>query len=468
MEEPSHSTQEFAVHAENCEVGVVEESWIPGDSKKNALLESSFLAKSDQSVDADKRGESKIGGALSALTSKSEPTRLRKPLKPSLASQAEFHRVIKRKSLSDRLAEISSLREEISKAKLSLFSQDASSNDSVNKSNENTGFRKTATAFPKKGKDKDALSSISSVAYDQNDSYDHSAGLHESMETTLQKKFIDRSQNTIVELGATVPIHDLISSKKATTNEKFIDEGRNKETRPGKKRNHSQATKDSRQLANQDVSTFDDIEFPENAGISSKAKNNQTAISENFISRLDKLQEIESDLQELNLEYHSKKKELDNIQRDDEQISTLKEQERWLKNREKSREIERKRRLLTEEEGSRKGPPPNDPPNVYDYYATRIQALIRGFITRCFAKWFRRVSTTASIQLQKIVRGGLGRLRVKRIRVRYKAATDIQRNFRGWKTRVGFFFDYFLASFVLMRNIVVREQVQPWFVRRIS
>ena len=46
--------------------------------------------------------------------------------------------------------------------------------------------------------------------------------------------------------------------------------------------------------------------------------------------------------------------------------------------------------------------------------------------------------------LQSVVRGWLGRLRVKTTRKRFIAARNIQRNFRGWKARVRDLISYFL------------------------
>lgn len=128
---------------------------------------------------------------------------------------------------------------------------------------------------------------------------------------------------------------------------------------------------------------------------------------------------------------------LDHSVRDEHTIVRLKGLEQAQKNRERSRDIERKRRLLDEAAGRRQGPPPEDLHNVYDYYAVRVQSAIRGYLARCWMRWYRSVSQKACRVLQAAMRGWFGRMRVRRIRQHYFAACTIQKNFRGWSTRVG-------------------------------
>jgi hypothetical protein len=105
---------------------------------------------------------------------------------------------------------------------------------------------------------------------------------------------------------------------------------------------------------------------------------------------------------------------------------------------EKSRNIERKRRLLNEVQGRRKIPV-NDPPNVYDYLATRIQTLIRGWLGRVYSKWYQSSSVGLIVTIQRIVRGWLTRKHLTMTRLREIMALHIQRVYRGWKSRVSGF-----------------------------
>lgn len=89
----------------------------------------------------------------------------------------------------------------------------------------------------------------------------------------------------------------------------------------------------------------------------------------------------------LDQEEHKAMNEIEHNLKENERIWNLKEEERIANNKERSRDIERKRRLLTLEGGKRQGPPKTDEPNVYDYYSTRIQKVIRGWLCRCWVQW---------------------------------------------------------------------------------
>lgn len=141
-------------------------------------------------------------------------------------------------------------------------------------------------------------------------------------------------------------------------------------------------------------------------------------------------------LKKLNVDNVLSTQKLNHFVQDEVRINTIKTAERQQKNRELSRDIERKRRLLTPEEGLRLGPAPEDPANMYDYYAIKVQSTIRGFIARCWIRWFRAMSIKAATKLQAVMRGWFGRSRVRRLRKYYNAARVIQKNFRGWSTRV--------------------------------
>lgn len=141
-------------------------------------------------------------------------------------------------------------------------------------------------------------------------------------------------------------------------------------------------------------------------------------------------------LKKLNVDNVLSTQKLNHFVQDETRINTIKTAERNQKNRELSRDIERKRRLLTPEEGLRIGPAPEDPANMYDYYAIKVQSTIRGFIARCWIRWFRAMSIKAATKLQAVMRGWFGRSRVRRLRKYYNAARVIQKNFRGWSTRV--------------------------------
>jgi hypothetical protein len=119
-------------------------------------------------------------------------------------------------------------------------------------------------------------------------------------------------------------------------------------------------------------------------------------------------------------------------------ISNIKAVHRNAEVKDRSREIERKRRLLNEEEAKRRGPPDDEPENGYDYYATRAQTMVRQWLAIRFVKWFRFEANRASKLIQTRVRGMCARVRARRMHKEKKAAIEIQRNFRGMSSRVSF------------------------------
>jgi hypothetical protein len=104
--------------------------------------------------------------------------------------------------------------------------------------------------------------------------------------------------------------------------------------------------------------------------------------------------------------------------------------------KERARDIERKRRLLSEQEAIKRGPPGDEPLNAYDYYATKLQTQVRRWAAIRFVEWFRVESSVASKKIQTRARGMIARVRWKRLKREKDAATEIQRNYRGMACRV--------------------------------
>lgn len=148
-----------------------------------------------------------------------------------------------------------------------------------------------------------------------------------------------------------------------------------------------------------------------------------------------RLNKINEDLQIIEKEENQATNELNHLIKDQSEIDRLKIQELGDINVDRSREIERRRRLLLPEEGKRTGPPPVDKENVYDYYSTRIQTCIRGWLARCWAKWYRLAVVRAAIIMQAVMRGSLVRWRTWKFKFIYRSVTHIQRVYRGYKAR---------------------------------
>lgn len=141
-------------------------------------------------------------------------------------------------------------------------------------------------------------------------------------------------------------------------------------------------------------------------------------------------------LQRLEFEEDALRREKMKADSHEKGISNIKVVHREAEVKERSREIERKRRLLSEEEAKRRGPPEDEPENGYDYYATRAQTAVRKWLAARFVNWYRHEANRASKLIQTRVRGMCARVRAKRLLKERKAAIEIQRNFRGMSSRV--------------------------------
>ena len=128
---------------------------------------------------------------------------------------------------------------------------------------------------------------------------------------------------------------------------------------------------------------------------------------------------------DLNIESVASVRRLEYVEKDIEIIDNLKAQQRLGHSKDRSRDIERKRRHLSEEEAKRKGPPPEDDANVYDYFSTRIQAGLRGWITRCWFKWYKIRCIAAATSIQSGARGMVARFKVFRMKTRMKSSNGL-------------------------------------------
>jgi hypothetical protein len=149
--------------------------------------------------------------------------------------------------------------------------------------------------------------------------------------------------------------------------------------------------------------------------------------------------------------------------------SSLKQHEANQKALQRSRDIERKRRLLSDKESKHLGPP-MEGPNVYDFYATALQSATRGWLVRRWVRWYKEVSRMASIAVQSLIRGWLARLKIRRMRIGHHAATVIQKIFRGWISRVSadIYYIFYCYKAHALFNVLIREQALTWQGRKTS
>jgi len=464
LTEQSLSSAAYAPHAYKSDVGIADQPWTPdvnsNDSKAqmdNAAIGSSNLFSStlgkdfkyseqlDDSLLATTRGAGKSGGALAPLQSKGASTRNRRPLKTTLAGEMEFQRIRKIRTLSEKMEEINALKAEIENERKRISTsassrgststeqmklaaggsewQQASPDDNGSFSEEHKKYLIKRNISNHTFGDKDRSTSkdklfSKTVAADSRNSEDESS-MKKSRRTSMSDRIAsdDLKSRTVIEeeeLSSTST-----SKRKMGMSEDKVDikEARRRSVADGSGDGDGGAsTKGLRKSMSE-------------GGLVSKMrkKSVESESGDGAVSVL--VQKLDQDALQLQRQVHHY--EMENVK-----TLAVKAAERASKNKELSRDIERKRRLLTKEEGVRVGPPQQDDANMYDYYAIRLQATIRGWLARCWIKWFKKMSTKAAIKVQSTIRGWLGRLRVRRIRNRDRAATLIQKNFRGWLTRV--------------------------------
>jgi hypothetical protein len=334
------------------------------------------LITEDDSVQPRKRGEGKSGGALAPVLTLGADGRPRKPIKSSTSSSMDFNRFRNITTLNDRITEINKLREELQGLKTSSSSDKKLEVLRSNLSSHMIGVSKSTSSF----QPPPVYTVGTTIKIDSNLAPD-------VFFANIEGKGVSR------ELESEAPMHGALfdTTAKVASSQKLA-------ARPSGSRKIIGKNDTYRQFSD-DASNID----------------------------LEK---------SLLIEESKAKRQLHYMNKDEEIIYGLKLQERQYRCSEESRGIERKRRILNEEEGRRTGPPSEDTPNVYDFYAIRVQSTIRGWLVRCWVRWYRQVSRRACMLIQSMIRGWLGRTRVRRIRRQYHAVVLIQKSFRGWNTRV--------------------------------
>lgn len=307
MTEKSESTYAYAPHSGKSGIGYEEQPWTQHKEEEDEPRQVPAAKKNSKPP----RGLERIGGELAPLSTQVGKSRTRRPLAPNTGNSIEFKNTRQKKSLSDRLAEITALKEKIATEKAALE-------------------KSLGSTFASKMK-----AEVKSVAASETHAFDQPVG-HSSKQSSRRPSVASLSE---------------------------------------------------------DDAPYDPVEESVRLALYKAAKESQ------------KFQDLKDDL-------------------------------RAQESKERSRDIERKRRLLSAEEARRKGPPAEDPPNAYDYFATKIQATIRRWLTQTWFKWYCQECHRASKMVQTRIRGWLSRLRVKMLLRRRRAAIEIQRNFRGMSTRV--------------------------------
>ena len=477
LTEQSLSSADYAPHAHKSDVGIADQPWTPDFSNDNKAqmdhaaigssdLFSSTLGKDfkyseqlDDSLLATTRGAGKSGGALAPLQSKGASTRNRRPLKTTLAGEMEFQRIRKIRTLSEKMQEISALKAEIEDERRRISTSAA-----------------TAAAASSRGLTSTELVQLTAGASDWQQQQQQQASSPPQKDDTgssseeHRRYLIKRniSNHTFGEakdkIKPTAAVAVAVEDSKNSDDESSVKKARRTSmidriasgdlksrtvNEEEEKEKEELSSTSKRKMVAEDKANIKEARRRSVADIGgggASTKSMRKSMSEGGLVGKMRKKSVENDsggdgavsvlVQKLDQEALQLHRQVHHYEMENVKTLAVKEAERASKNKELSRDIERKRRLLTKVEGVRVGPPQQDDANMYDYYAIRLQATIRGWLARCWIKWFKKMSTKAAIKLQSTIRGWLGRLRVRRIRTRDRAATLIQKNFRGWLTRV--------------------------------
>ena len=404
IDQPSASIT-FAPHAKNSNIGVVDEPWLPEEKQADRFANHAMLRQIDDDANHIHRGHM-TEGVLNPITLKGTVTRPRRPLRGNVGSALEFNRHRRKKTLNDRLSEISKLREEIKQQKEFLDSQRT----------------KIKSAGKSEGKQRGRASISGSGSSSAAPGAAGTGGLGATSPPPSRG-----GTGRAVSRGSVSFSQDVLGSPPAQQTDpsasSLLDAISAVVTRGGEfeeKGGDEFGAGDEEQKATAPFSP------PPSASDRSEYLLQKIRESEkNLVKQLEDLAEEDKEI----------RRNLDHIHKDESSTTSIKGMERLVSGSERSRDIERKRRLLSEEEGVYKGPPTMEDSNAYDYYAAKIQSTIRGWLTRCYTRWYRAAARRAASCIQACARGKLGRIKVALRRKRGHSATSIQKVYRGFKAR---------------------------------
>ena len=358
MSEKTATLLKYAPHAVLSGVGLEEERLVPEDrSAATAGIDSmeGHNDEKDHDLRGHVRGQDKIGGTLAPIQPQGLPTSARKPILVTPGNNLDFVKYRKKKTIGQRLAEITELRDKIRLEKLAL--------ENATVSNTNT--------------------------------------------SPMSLRRMSRSGSTFNE------------------NSYPGNRSSNNMLRSRSSRDDFAKRKSSRNIS-------DDI-------------NNNSNHNSAAIQALEPPTEYDTEFKQL-------KKEMSSLTKDEKKTAELKDSQRVSNNSLRAKEIERKRRLLRKQQGKKKGAMAEDPFNIYDYQAIKVQAAARGWLARAWVKWYREAVVKASRVLQAVGRGFNARQRVRKMLRVASGATKIQSAYRGYRARVSRAYCMLLLTALLLRS----------------
>lgn len=403
---------------------------------------SPFLQEVDDKAHPKKKGLALRGGELQASETRGSASRPHKPIRATISTKVDFKRYRQVQSLGERLTEIQRLKEALQTIEQA----------------QNTLSTKSAGE-----RDRDVfLGAINPQQSDQPLRPRELDVLRSSLSNRMGKGFtapLPKSKVLSVDGSKSIPenyLQTVDSNQQPTTSRSAkSDGGVGRATSSGgldaKKLDFSglmeKSTKDVGKLYEASAAPViqQGLKRPPSEGNllgskSGESSSEKTSPSSKTLRQSQSVSAIDitDPKQHIFVEESATQRRLQKLSAEEDIISSLKKHEVSQKAQQRSREIERKRRLLSEAESTAaaKKMVIEEKENVFDYYATRIQSAVRGWIVRRWVQWYLDVSEKAAVIVQALIRGGLDRRRVRQKRQIFQAATIIQKNFRGWLSRV--------------------------------
>lgn len=436
MVEKTTTAPYAAIHAGISDVGYEEEPWDPSEiqraDEENARRagEDELAAPvdpldkwkdpkrgKDHSLLPHKKGRDKSGGALLPLGTRSADASIRLPLKPknNAGNEIQFHANRKKKTIGDRLNQITELRDKIAREMAELEAS----------------------------KKKDAYSPTRMKSKKQKSNSLLAAAVSNAMDAS-----------GVIAVGGGNGAARVL--------------GRGDSNRTLRDSSDSRLPQDTDDDVSVASITSNKSDKSDGSGRSKTVKRRSIRESRDSVDEPAPRELTEKEIR-INEEVAEVAKAYNKVDKHGEKLVDLKENQRVVTQQERSREIERKRRLLSAEEGRRRGPPSeNEPESVYDYYAIIAQTAIRGWLARRYYAWYKVQVVVASTLMQMIVRGCMARIRVGRLLVNSRAAVVIQRSFRGMSARnscAAMARDYRIAKAAIQiqkiyRGVLAKKRVQ--------
>jgi len=439
----SSTSIKYAPHAVLGGIGLEDEPDAPQDRTALAVS-TSERENRDPDIPGIVHGKDKIGGAISAIEPRGLPSRIRQPLLTTPANKLEFVKQRKKQTIGERLAEITRLRDQVRQERLAL--EDLRYNSAIaekpRRISTMTSSREfsellspaAAAAPPEKSNSSNLLSSDKAPGTfsmrhlrqsSKSDLLKHQRSgkldVSDTGGSILRQRSSDIGGTIVRQRSSKIELHKQISSRFDLMRQRSSDSEFEEANDAAAANNTTGDTRDS---------------HPSQTTLQRQKSKTSSKRRQSTVKRGGQVAAAATPLPtEFDEDVLKLEAELKLLTKDTAKTSELKQAQRSYNNSVHAKEIERKRRLLPKP-GKKKGAIPDDPYNVYDFYAIRIQAAVRGWLSRSWVRWYVSAVVAASKIIQAGARGYLAREKSREMFKRTSSVTRIQAAFRGWRARV--------------------------------